>query len=104
MKNANLLQKQFETTRIAAEEAGPVVNTPKTKTMMFGKRNIEQAVHMAVTIVENVDKFEYLGSLITWDSCSEEIRGRIDKAAGAMHPESTYGRERNSQYGTSSGF
>ena len=32
-----------------------------------------------------MDKFEYLGSLITWDNnCSEEIKRRIDKATGAM--------------------
>ena len=33
------LQKQFETTRIAAEETGLVVNAIKTKTMVFGERN-----------------------------------------------------------------
>ena len=79
------LQKQFETTRIAAEEAGLVVNGTKTKTMVFGERNIEKAVQMAGTTIENVDKFEYLGSLITWDNnCSDEIKRRIGQATGAM--------------------
>ena len=32
------LQKQFKTTRIAAEEAELVVSTAKKKTMMFGKK------------------------------------------------------------------
>ena len=32
-----------------------------------------------------MDKFEYLGNLITWDNnCSEEFKRRIDKAIGAM--------------------
>ena len=84
-KERSSQQKQFETTRIAAEEAWLVVNTTKPKAMMFGERNIEQAVQMMGTIIENVDKFEYMGSLITWDNnCSEEIKRRIDKATGAM--------------------
>ena len=79
------LQKQFETTRIATEGAGLVVNATKTKTMVFGERNIEKAVQMAGTTIKNVDKFEYLGSLITWDNnCSDEIKRRIGKATGAM--------------------
>ena len=79
------LQKQFETTRIAAEETGLVVNATKTKTMVFGERNIEEAALMAGTTIENVDKFEYLGSLITWDNnCSDEIKSRVGKATGAM--------------------
>ena len=85
MKNVAPLQKQFETTRIAAEEAGIVVDTTKTKTMVFAEKNIEQAVQMADTTIKNVDKFEHLGSLITWDNnCSEEIKRRIGKVTGAM--------------------
>ena len=55
------LQKQFETIRIAAEEAELVVNTAKTKTMVFSERKIEQAVQMADTTIENLEKFEYIG-------------------------------------------
>ena len=79
------LQKQFETTRIAAEETGLIVSATKAKTMVFDERNIEEAAQMAGTTIENVDKFEYLGSLITWDNnCSVEIKRRIGKATGAM--------------------
>ena len=40
---------------------------------------------MAGTTIENVDKFEYLGSPITWDNnCFDEIKRRIGKATGAM--------------------
>jgi hypothetical protein len=84
-ENCNSLQKQFETIRVAAEQTGLVVNIAKTKTMVFGERSIEQALHISGATIENVDKFEYLGSLITWDNnCSEEIRRRISKATGAM--------------------
>ena len=50
-------EKQFEATRIAAEEAGLVMFIAKTKTMVFGDRNIEQTVQTAGTTIENVDKF-----------------------------------------------
>ena len=53
--------------------------------MVLGDRKIEQEIQIGGKNVENVDKFEYLGSLITWDNnCSEEIRRRIGKAAGTM--------------------
>ena len=79
------LQEQLEKTRAVAEQAGLIVNVGKTKTMVFGDRKIEQEIWVGRKNVENVDKFEYLGSLITWDNnCSEEIRRRIGKAAGTM--------------------
>ena len=54
--------------------------------MVFGDRKIEQELTIDGKNIENVDKFEYLGSLITCDnSCSEEIRRRMGKeAAGTM--------------------
>ena len=79
------LQEQLEKTRAVAEQAGLIVNVGKTKTMEFGDRKIEPEIRVGRKNVENVDKFEYLGSLITWDNnCSEEIRRRIGKAAGTM--------------------
>ena len=79
------LQEQLEKTRAVAEQVGLIVNVGKTKIMMFGDRKIEQEIQIGSQNVENVGKFEYLGSLITWDNnCSEEIRRRIGKAAGTM--------------------
>ena len=79
------LQEQLEKTRAAAAPAGLIVNVGKTKTMVLGDRKIEQEIQIGGKNVENVDKFVYLGSLITWDNnCSEEIRRRIGKAAGTM--------------------
>ena len=79
------LQEQLEKTRAVAEQAGLTVNVEKIKTMVFGGRKTEQEIHIGSKNVENVDKFEYLGSLITWDNNrSEEIRRRIGKAAGTM--------------------
>ena len=79
------LQEQLEKTRAVVEQAGLIVNVGKTKAMVFGDRKMEQEIWVERKNVENVDKFEYLGSLITWDNnCSEEIRRRIGKAAGTM--------------------
>ena len=79
------LQEQLEKTRAVAAQAGLIVNVGKTKTMVFGDRKIEQEIQIGSKKVENVDKFEYLGSRITWDNnCSEEIRRRIGKASGTM--------------------
>ena len=55
------------------------------KTMVFGNKRIEQEIQIEDKNMEKVDKFEYLGNLITWDNnCSEEIRRRIGKAEEAM--------------------
>src|SRR5262249_9973599 len=79
------LQHQVELTRTAAEQSGLILNTNKTKTMIFGERNIESRIQVAGDTIENVEKFEYLGSLITWNnSCSEEIKRRIGKVTGAF--------------------
>lgn len=53
--------------------------------MVFGDRNIEEQMKIKNENIENVEEFEYLGSLITWDNnCSKEIKSRINKVIGAM--------------------
>ena len=53
--------------------------------MVFGDRNIDNSIQVARHTIENVEKFEYLGSMLTWDNnCSEEIKRRMGKATGAM--------------------
>jgi hypothetical protein len=53
--------------------------------MVFGVRNIESRIQVAGNTIENVEKFEYFGSLLTWDNnCSEEIKRRIGKATDTM--------------------
>ncbi|CAF4868439.1 unnamed protein product [Rotaria socialis] len=79
------LQRQIELTKTAAEKAGHILNINKTKTMVFGDRNIASSIQVAGETIDNVEKFEYLGNLLTWDNnCSEEIKRRIGKATGAM--------------------
>jgi hypothetical protein len=84
-EDVSSLQRQIELTKTAAEQAGLILNINKTKTMVFGDRNIDNSIQVAGNTIENVEKFEYLGSLLTWDNnCSEEIKRRIGKATGAM--------------------
>ena len=84
-EDVSSLQRQIELTKTAAEQAGLILNINKTKTMVFGGRNIDNSIQVAGNTIENVEKFEYLGSLLTWDNnCSEEIKRRIGKATGAM--------------------
>ena len=84
-EDCDSLHQQIEQLRVAAEEAGLLMNTKKTKTLVFGDRNIEKHVQIAGNIIENVEQFEYLGSLLTWDNnCTDEIKRRIGKAIGAM--------------------
>ena len=84
-EDSKSLQEQLEETRAAAEQAGLIINVEKTKTMVLVDRKIEQEIQIGGKNIENVDKFEYLGSLITWDNnYSDEIRRRIGKAAGTM--------------------
>ena len=68
-----------------AEECGLRVYIKKAKTMVFGDKNIDQQMEINGEHIENVEEFEYLGRLITWDNnCSKEIRRRISKAIGTM--------------------
>ena len=84
-ENCKSLHEHVEKTRAVAKPTGLIVNIWKTKTIMFGDRRIEQEIQIEDKNIENVDKFESLGSLITQDNnCSKEIRRRIRKAAGTM--------------------
>ena len=79
------LQEQLEKIRAVAEQAELIVNAGETKIMVFSDRRIGQEIQIEDMSIENVDKVEYLGSLITWgNNCSEKIRRRIRKVAGTM--------------------
>ena len=79
------LQEHIEQLTKTAEDAGLMVNIKKTKTMVFGDKNIDEQMEINGEYIENVEEFEYLGNLLTWDNnCSKEIRRRIGKATSAM--------------------
>ena len=85
MKTLAHFNAKIELTKTAAEQAGLILDINKTKTMVFGDRNIDNNIQIAGNTIENVEKFEYLGSLLTWDNnCSKKIKRRLGKATGAM--------------------
>ena len=85
------LELRNQNIRPPVEQAELTVNVGKTKTMVFGDNKIEQELTIGDKNIEKVDKFEYLGSLITRNnSWSEEIRKRIGKAPVAMASPETH--------------
>jgi hypothetical protein len=88
--NHEVLQQNINLLGGAANSAGLKINIGKTKTMVFGQKDIENQITEDGTQIQNVEQFEYLGSLITWDNnCSAEIKWRIAKSHGAMTGFST---------------
>ena len=58
---------------------------PKTKTMVFGERNIEEKLKVNGEGVQNVEEFTYLGSTVTYDlDCKREVTIRLSKAKGML--------------------
>jgi len=57
----------FEKVDKAAEITGLQINVNKMKSLVFGRENIDQRLHLDQTEVENVQEFVNLGSLLTWD-------------------------------------
>ena len=84
-EDSKSLQEQLEKTRAVAEQTGLIVNIGKIRTVAFDDRKIGQGIQIGGKNIENVDKFQYLGTLIIWDNnCSQETRRQIGKAVGTM--------------------
>ena len=55
----------------------------KTKIMVFGSQTIDQHIELNGIALENVEDFEYLGSIVIWASgYSKDIHTRIQKVQG----------------------
>ena len=64
--------------------------------MVFEERNIENNIQVVGVTVDNVERFEYLGSLPMWDNnYSDETTRRIGKATDTMTSRNTYGKVRS---------
>ena len=84
-EDSKSLQEQDEKTRAATEQTVLIVSIGKTQIVVFDDRKIGQEIQIGGKNIENIDKFEYLGTLMTWDNnCSEKIRRQIGKAVGTM--------------------
>jgi len=84
-EDRDALQEQLSVLEGAGEKAGLLINQKKTKSLVFGGKDMANKLKLKGQEVENVEEFEYLGSMLTWNNdCSREIRRRIDKARGVM--------------------
>ena len=70
------LRSQIEQTKNAAEQAGLLLNTNKTKIMVFGEINVDDRIQVAGETIENVEMFEYLGSLLTYGTTIVQKRSK----------------------------
>lgn len=79
------LQNRINVTKIEGERAGMFMNLSKTKTMVFGEKEMKKTIQVDGRNIQNVEEFEYLGSLFTWDNnLSKDIKCRIGKASGTL--------------------
>ena len=64
---------------------GMKLNLLKTKTMVFGERNMEETLEVNGEEKQNVEEFTYLGSTVTYDlDCKKEMTLRFAKAKGVL--------------------
>ena len=80
-------QMQEKTTRLEqiAAQTGLRINSKKTKVMKILSRNMEP-IKLSTGIVEEVQQFTYLGSIVSTDGGTEEdVKARLWKARVAFH-------------------
>ena len=79
--NTNDLQIMINNIVQCCQEYGMEINAKKTKTMHFGKMRRDAHIFVDSTLLEQVDKYQYLGHTICADGdISKEIEVRIEKA------------------------
>ena len=83
--NASDLEELLLKVNSESEALGLKLNVSKTKVMIVGGNETEAQILVNGAVVEQVDQFNFLGSLISTDGgCSTEIRRRLGMAKSAM--------------------
>lgn len=84
-ENETDLEETVQRLSKEAKRYGLIVNIDKTKTMVFGQKDIGRKIQVDGIEIENVENFTYLGSNITYDmNCKKEVTNRAAKALGNM--------------------
>jgi len=81
------LQRLMDALATTAKKYDMKINIKKTKTMLVSKSNIGGTVSIVIDgqLVEQVNKFQYLGSMMTEDGrCTTEVKRRIAMAKDAF--------------------
>jgi len=66
--SSEALQKSVCLLDEAGRNSGLNINIGKTKTMVFGETKIGKEIAIRKEVIENVEEFVYLGSLLTSDN------------------------------------
>ena len=85
--NENELQEMLDTVVRESEKKGLSLNKKKTEVMVISKKNCTPACNIVMngTVLKQVHKFNYLGSLITSDGrCINEIKRRMAQAKASF--------------------
>ena len=91
-----ILQEMTSSLEENAAKVGLRISSEKTKTMVVGEHALTNQVVINGICVENVDKFTYLGSVITAEGEVEaDINSRIGKAGTAFRNLQSIWRSRN---------
>ena len=84
-ENPEDLSGTIERLRNDCRPYGMMLNLSKTKTMVFGERNMEETLEVNGEEIQNVEEFTYLGSTVTYDlDCKKEMTLRFAKAKGVL--------------------
>ena len=82
------LQALVKVVKLESEKKGLKMNVKKTKTMVVCRDKNEQhrvSINLNGQVLEQVDKFKYLGQLITDDGrCDQEVKCRIEIARSSF--------------------
>ena len=84
-ENPEDLSGTIDRLRTDCKPYGMMLNLSKTKTMVFGERNIEEALKVHWEGIQIVEEFTYLGSTVTYDlDCKREVTLRFAKAEAVL--------------------
>ena len=73
-ENPDDLSVTIERLRSDCRPYGMKLNLLKTKTMVFGERNMEETLEVNGEEIQNVEEFTYLGSTVMYDlDCKKEL-------------------------------
>ena len=90
------LQELVNRVRTASEKIGLLINSDKTKVMVFGTNEMSTKISLNGEVLEEVESFVYLGSIFTRDgSCTNDIRNRLAMGRSVMQSLSSIWRSKN---------